>query len=269
MPAELAFGITAAARPDHARLGSELERLGYPELWVNDNRRGDGIATVASIPPATRTLRFGIGVVALSEHSVPAIVQRLSAVDLPLDRLTLGIGSGSSASLDLVRDGATELRRLQPGLPIAIAAVGPRMARLAGEMADTVVANWALPDRLSFVAERIAEGAAAAGRPAPRLVAYVRTAVGARAVDRLRAEMDRYARSGGHYARAFAAQAGRPVGIAVESADPSELAASLAPYRSVVDTLVVRGLPSEDDVDGWLRIASLAAGVDLSGDGRR
>ncbi|MGH2401338.1 MAG: LLM class flavin-dependent oxidoreductase [Candidatus Limnocylindria bacterium] len=259
MTADLAFGITAAVRPDHPRLGAELERLGYPELWVNDNRRGDGIAAVQAIAPATRSLRFGVGVVALSEHSVAAIVERVSAADLPAGRLTLGIGSGSSASLDLVREGATELRRLLPELPIAVAAVGPRMARLAGEVADAVVANWALPDRLSWVRERVTEGVAAADRPPPRLVAYVRTAVGVGASDRLRAEMRRYARFGGHYARAFAAQPDVLVGVAVESADPAELATALAPYRSVVDTVVVRGLPTTDDVEGWLRIAALAA----------
>ena len=41
MSADLALGITAGSRPDHARLGVELERLGYRELWVNDTRHGD------------------------------------------------------------------------------------------------------------------------------------------------------------------------------------------------------------------------------------
>jgi alkanesulfonate monooxygenase SsuD/methylene tetrahydromethanopterin reductase-like flavin-dependent oxidoreductase (luciferase family) len=259
MPADVGFGITAAVRSDHRRLGAELERLGYPELWVNDNRRGDGIATVEAIAPATRSLRFGVGVVALSEHSVTAIAERLAAADLPTDRLTLGIGSGSSASLDLVRQGATELRRLLPDLPIAVAAVGPRMSRLAGEVSDAVVANWALPERLAWVREHVLEGAAAADRPPPRVVAYVRTAVGVGAADRLRAEMDRYARLAAHYARAFAAQPDALVGVAVESADPVELAGALAPYRSVVDTVVVRGLPTDNDVESWLRIATLAA----------
>ncbi len=259
MPGDIAFGITAAVRSDHPRLGAELERLGYPELWVNDNRRGDGISTVEAIAPTTRSFRFGIGVVALSEHSVTAIVERLAAADLPTDRLTLGVGSGSSASLDLVRRGATELRRLLPDLPLAVAAVGPRMSRLAGEVADVVVTNWALPDRLARVRERVAEGSEASGRAPPRLVAYVRTAIGTDAANRLRAEMARYARSGGQYARAFAAQPDGLVGVAIESADAGELAAALAPYRSVVDTVVVRGLPTEDDVESWLQIARLAS----------
>jgi alkanesulfonate monooxygenase SsuD/methylene tetrahydromethanopterin reductase-like flavin-dependent oxidoreductase (luciferase family) len=259
MGAELAFGITAASRPDHARLGAEIERLGHVELWVNDTRRGDGIAALAEVLPATTSLRFGVGVAALSEHSPVAIVARVDAASLPLDRLTLGVGSGASASLELVRTGVAELRDLLPGTPIATAAVGPRMLHVAGEIADAVVAGWANPERLRWARGRIAEGADAAGRQPPRLVAYVRTALGAGAADRLRAAMAQYRAYGRHYARAFDAQADGLVGVAVESGDPGELAHALAPYRSVVDTLVVRGLPADDSVDGWLEVAAAAA----------
>lgn len=261
MTAEIAFGITAASRPDHLRLGRELERLGYGELWVNDTARGDGLVTLAAVAPGTRSLRFGVGVIALSEASPSEIASRVANAALPLDRMTLGLGSGSSASLDLVRAGVAEVRRLLPGVPIAVAAVGPRMARLAGEVADTVVANWALPDRLAWTRDRVAEGAAKAGRPTPRLVAYVRTAVGQGANDRLRAEMERYRGYGAHYARAFDAQTAGLIGVAVESGERAEVAEALAPYRSVVDTVVIRGLPPDDDSDSWLQIATAATPV--------
>lgn len=261
MPAELAFGITAASRPDHPRLGAELERLGYAELWTNDTRRGDGIATLAAVAPGTTRLRLGVGVIALSEHGPAAISDRVTGSPLPADRFVLGVGSGSSASLDRVRTGVAELRRLLPETQIAVAAVGPRMARLAGEIADLVVANWALPDRLSWVRERVGEGAGAARRDPPRFVAYVRTAIGSGAETRLRAEMDRYRDYGaGHYARAFDAQPDLPVGVALERPGAAAMAAALGPYHDVVDTLVVRGLPVEDSVDAWLEIARLAAG---------
>lgn len=260
MSADLAFGITAAVRADHARLGLELERLGYPELWVNDTRRGDGLATLSAVAFRTRSLRFGVGVIALSDQSPAQIVARVEAGGLPLHRLTLGIGSGTSASLQLVFDGVDELRRMTPHLPVAVAAVGPRMARLAGEVADAVVANWALPERLGWIRERVAEGADSAGRPPPRLVAYLRTAVGAGATDRLQAEMDRYRGYGDHYARAFDAQPDGLIGAAVESGDPVEVAAALEPYRSIADTVVVRALPADDSVDGWLAVAAAVAG---------
>lgn len=256
----LAFGITAATRGHHPELGAALERLGYHELWVNDTPRGDGISALAAVAPGTSVLRFGVGVVALSQFTASDIAARVQARGVPVERLTVGVGSGSSASLGLVAEGVAHLRELLPGTPLAVAAVGPRMARLAGEVANAVVANWALPDRLAWLRERIAEGAQAAGRPEPRLVAYVRTAVGPEAEQRLRREMDRYRRyGGGHYARAFDDQPGQLVGVAVETGDPSTVSAMLAPYRSVVDTLVVRGLPEHDVLAGWLEIAHAAA----------
>lgn len=223
-------------------------------MWANDTRGGDGVATLAALAGDTRRLRLGLGVVALSEHSPEAIARRLSDAGLPLDRLTLGVGAGSSASLALVRDGVAELRALLPGLPIAIAAVGPRMLSLAGEIADAVVATWARPDRVPWIREQVA-----AGGGAPRLVLYVRTAVGPGAASRLRGEMDRYARYGRHYARAFEAQPDGLVGIAVESGDPADLAAALVPYRSVAETVVVRAIPTEDTVDAWLEVATAVA----------
>ncbi|MBW3612907.1 MAG: LLM class flavin-dependent oxidoreductase [Chloroflexi bacterium] len=254
----LAFGITAADRPGAERLGAELTRLGYEELWSNDTRRGDGLAALAATAAGSDQLRLGVGVIALSEQAPARIAERVEESGLEPGRLVVGVGSGSSASLALVRDGVAELRRLLPEHPIGVAAVGPRMARLAGEVADAVIANWALPDRLGFVRGHVAEGAEAAGRPAPRLVAYVRTAVGPGAEDRLRQETARYAGYGPHYARAFAAQPGQPIGVAIASGDTDELAGAFAPYRDVVDTLVVRGLPAEDDVDSWLEVATAA-----------
>ena len=254
----LAFGITAADRPGAARLGAEIARLGYEELWSNDTRRGDGIASLAATAAGTDLLRLGVGVIALSEQEPARIAERVEESGIEPGRLVVGVGSGSSASLALVRDGVAELRGHLPDHPVGVAAVGPRMARLAGEVADALIANWALPDRLGVVRRHMVEGAEAAGRPAPRLVAYVRTAVGRGAEDRLRDEMARYAGYGPHYARAFAAQPAALIGVAIASGDPDELAAALAPYGEVVDTLVVRGLPAADDVDSWLEVATAA-----------
>jgi alkanesulfonate monooxygenase SsuD/methylene tetrahydromethanopterin reductase-like flavin-dependent oxidoreductase (luciferase family) len=259
-----AFGITAARRPDAALLGRELERLGYAELWANDTRRGDGLVTLADSAAHADRLRLGVGVIALSDQAPERIADRVASAEIPPERLTLGVGSGASASLTLVREAVDELRRRLPGHAIGVAAVGPRMAQLAGETADAVIANWALPDRLRFVRERVAEGAAAAGRPTPRLVAYVRTAIGPGADERLGVEMARYSRFGAHYARAFEAQPDTLVGVAVESGEADAVAAALAPYRAEVDTVVVRGLPAGDTVDEWLAVARAASPLSVA-----
>lgn len=261
MKGELAFGIAAAPRAGTERLGRAVESLGYAELWANDTHRGSGLEALAVAAGGTRSLRFGVGVIALSERGPARIADELAAavrsgLPDPASRLTLGVGSGASRSLDLVRSGVAALRGLLPGQPIAVAAVQRRMCELAGEIADTVLLNWSVPARLVEQQAWVAEGAARAGRPMPRVTAYVRVAVGAGAGDRLRAEMDRYARHSGPYARTFAAQGG-PVGVA--ATDGADLRAALLPYRTILDCCVVRALPDGDGVDDWLAVAEAAA----------
>src|SRR3990170_3995439 len=114
-----AFGITGAGRPHLARLGAGVEELGYDELWVNDTRRGDGLATLRPIAAATTRLRLGVGVIALSEQTAATIAERVQGAALPFDRFTVGVGSGTSRSLDRVRMGVAELRNLLPQHGIA------------------------------------------------------------------------------------------------------------------------------------------------------
>jgi alkanesulfonate monooxygenase SsuD/methylene tetrahydromethanopterin reductase-like flavin-dependent oxidoreductase (luciferase family) len=51
-----------------------------------------------------------------------------------------------------------------PPAPVYLAALGPQMLRLAGEVADGALLNWATPERIAVSRARIDEGAARAGR---------------------------------------------------------------------------------------------------------
>ncbi len=256
MERHLGFGITGAPRPWLPELGAALERLGYDELWSNDTRRGSGPATLAAAAPPSPQMDLCVGVVGLSERSAAVVADEVRGLALPLDRLVIGVGSGRSRSVELVRDGVETLRSSLPGARIAVAALGPRMLRLAGETADVVLLNWAAPARVVASRERIDAGAAAAGRPVPRVAAYVRVAVGPGATARLDAELEGYRRSPA-YARQVAEQGAALLGVAAE--EPDEVPAALAPYRSVLDSCVVRGLPERDDLESWLAIARAAA----------
>ncbi len=71
-----------------------------------------------------------------------------------------GTGSGApgwpqSASLGLAA---------LPPAPVALAALGPQMLRLAGEVADGALLNWATPERIAVSRELVDAGAARAGR---------------------------------------------------------------------------------------------------------
>jgi alkanesulfonate monooxygenase SsuD/methylene tetrahydromethanopterin reductase-like flavin-dependent oxidoreductase (luciferase family) len=201
---------------------------------------------------------LGIGVIPLHRFGVAEISTQLQRSSLPLERLTLGIGAGIGRGLTDVRAAVAQLREQQPGIKVAIAAVGPKMCQLGGEIADAVLLSWALPSRIRWARERVEQGAEQAGRPAPRIAGYVRVALGATGEERIRHEVGRYQKAP-HYARSFSEQEDDLIGIALERPDASELAQRLQPYRAVLDTCVVRGLPASDDVDAWLEIAELAA----------
>ena len=55
-------------------------------------------------------------------------------------------------------------RRDLPDAPVYMAALGPQMLRLAGEIADGALLNWATPERIAESRARIDEGSARAGR---------------------------------------------------------------------------------------------------------
>ena len=66
-----------------------------------------------------------------------------------------------------------------PPAPVYLAALGPQMLRLAGEVADGALLNWATPERIAVSRARIDEGAARAGRDpgAVPMTMYIRVCV--------------------------------------------------------------------------------------------
>ena len=89
------------------------------------------------------------------------------------------------------------------------------------------------------------------------MAAYVRVTIGG--AERLTAEQSRYHGYGGTYRSVIENQEARgeaPVGIAVDQAE--HVPPALEPYRSALDTVVVRALPHEDSLDGWLEVARAA-----------
>jgi alkanesulfonate monooxygenase SsuD/methylene tetrahydromethanopterin reductase-like flavin-dependent oxidoreductase (luciferase family) len=66
-----------------------------------------------------------------------------------------------------------------PEAPVALAALGPQMLRLAGEIADGALLNWATPERIGVSRELVDAGSARAGR-APGsvpLTMYIRVCI--------------------------------------------------------------------------------------------
>lgn len=256
------LGIGVAAGPDPLELASvaaELEALGFDSVWSNDSPAGEGLAALGAWAEGTTRLDLGVGVLALDRHEPAAIASRVRELDLPEERLLLGIGAGfTDRPLGVVREGVEALRRLLPGTRLVVAAMGPRMCALGGEIADGVLLNWMTPERAAWGREKVHEGARAAGKTTAEVTVYgyVRAAAGEDARVRLERESRWYAGTP-HYARHFEAM-GTPADSVGEAVDnPADLPGRLRLYGGL-DVVVARAL-TERTPAAVLELARAAA----------
>jgi alkanesulfonate monooxygenase SsuD/methylene tetrahydromethanopterin reductase-like flavin-dependent oxidoreductase (luciferase family) len=240
--------IRAAAR--------EAEGLGYRSFWVNHPGSVDGLVALGLAAKETQRIDLGIGVIPLHTRGPEGIVEGVRANHLPLDRLLLGVGSPNPGSLARVRSGVSALRS-QLGLRLVVAALGPQMCRLAGEVADGVLFNWLTPEHARLSAEWVRAGAAAAGRRPPRLFAYVRVALGPDAGARLEEEGARYAAIlayGAHFVRMGV----KPVETAIAAPQPDAIPGALHRWNGVIDEVVIRAITATDSVEEHLALLRAA-----------
>ena len=234
----------------------EAEALGYASFWVNHPGPVDGLAALAPAARETRRVALGIGVIPLNTRGPQSIVEGVRAHMLPLDRLLLGVGSPNPGALGRVRAGVAELRAALE-TKVIVAALGPKMCELAGEVADGVLFNFVTPEHARASAERVRAGARKAGRPAPTLYSYVRVALGVASRPRLQDEADRYGKIPA-YADNFARMGVKPIDTTIMAETPDALRAAIARWNGVVDELVLRAITPTDSVDETLALIRAA-----------
>jgi len=253
----LGFALFAGIAPEVIRAcARESEARGYTSFWVNHPGSTDGLAALAQAAAETRTVALGVGVIPLHTRGPESIVQGVRTTRLPLDRLLLGVGSPNPQSLSRVRDGIAALRA-QLSTRLIVAALGPRMCRLAGEVADGVLLNWLTPEHARRSADLVREGAAAAKRKTPTIYAYVRLAMGAAAASRLAEEADRYAKIPAYGAN-FERQGVKPIDTAINVQAPAAIAGALERWRGAVDEVVLRAITAGDTLDETLALVRAA-----------
>jgi 5,10-methylenetetrahydromethanopterin reductase len=192
------------------------EGLGFESVWTPAWGVPDAFHICAAWCADT-SLRTGISVVPAARMWTPLAlaVQAATVAQLSSGRFVLGLGTGGYGplfweSVDLpnrpiavMRDYVTTIRRLLAGetvtadgpgvrlrsaslgvkdlppAPVYLGALGPQMLRLAGEVADGTLLNWATPERIAASRELIAEGASHAGRDADEIstTMYVRVCI--------------------------------------------------------------------------------------------
>ena len=194
----------------------EAERLGFESVWTPAGGVPDSFHVCAAWLADT-SLRAGISVVPAARMWTPLALaaQTATLAQQSGGRFVAGLGTGGygpafwesmglpNKPIAIMRDWVTTVRALLrgetvttdgtafrlrsvslgtgelPAAPVYLGALGPQMVRLAGEVADGVLLNWATPERIAYSKELIATGAARAGRDPAEVPAmmYIRVCV--------------------------------------------------------------------------------------------
>jgi alkanesulfonate monooxygenase SsuD/methylene tetrahydromethanopterin reductase-like flavin-dependent oxidoreductase (luciferase family) len=251
------FALYAGVAPEIIRATArEAEALGYGSFWVNHPGSMDGLGALAHAAGATRRIDLGIGVIPLHTRGPESIAEGVKRHALPLDRLLLGVGSPNPEALKRVREGVKALRA-QLSTRLIVAALGPKMCGLAGEVADGVLFNWLTPEYAKRSADEVRAGAKAAGRPTPTLCAYVRLAIGSAAAAKVKEEPARYTAIPAYGAN-FERMGVKAETTAIAVAKPAEVRAKIAAWQGVVDEIVFRAIVADDTVDENLALVRAA-----------
>jgi alkanesulfonate monooxygenase SsuD/methylene tetrahydromethanopterin reductase-like flavin-dependent oxidoreductase (luciferase family) len=227
-------------------------------MWSNDHPGAKGLETLAEFSKGANKVDLGVAVIALDRQGPAEIAADVERLGLDRGRLWLGVGAGfTEKPLTTMRQALPELRGALPGIRLVLAAMGPKMCAFAGAEWDGVFFNWMTPAFAAQAREQVEAGAGEAGREAPPVFGYVRTAVGPDSDERLAKEESFYRDLHDGYRNHFA-RLGEPVGtVGVAAESPGETQTELEAYRAL-DTVVVRALASAtlEDMD---RVAEAAA----------
>jgi len=250
------FAVFAGVAPEVIRASArEAETLGYSSFWVNHPGAVDGLGSLAHAAAETRGLGLGVGVIPLHTRGPESIIEGVRQHALAPARLLLGVGSPNPEALKRVRDGVAAIRA-QLSTRVIVAALGPKMCHLAGEVADGVLFNWLTPEYAKRSAELVRAGAAAAKRPVPRLYAYVRVALGP-AAERLAEEGGRYDAIPAYHAH-FVRMGVKPIDTAIAAPSPDGIKTALMAWDGAVDEVVLRAITAKDTVDDHLALVRAA-----------
>ncbi len=254
------FGVAAGLDPEVARpLAGRCAELGYGSMWSNDHPGAKGLETLAEFAAAAPRIELGVAVIALDRTPPEQIAADIEEFGIDRSKLWLGVGAGfDKKPLTAMREAAAAAARAAArGPKLVLAAMGPKMCALAGSSFDGVFFNWMTPGFAAGAREKVAAGAAEAGRETPPVFGYVRTAVGPDAAERLAKEESFYRDLHQGYRNHFD-RLGEPEGtVGVAAPDSAAAQEALSAY-SALDTIVVRGLASAK-VEPMTALAEAAA----------
>jgi probable F420-dependent oxidoreductase len=141
------FGIWRGATQTTPELAAALERLGYGALWLGGSPDGD-LAVADELLSATTTLNVGTSIVNMWKDDAATVARSYTRVQAKHpDRFVLGIGAGHPEATQQYASPYNTLatyvdQLVTGGVPahrIVLAALGPRVLRLAADSAGGAI----------------------------------------------------------------------------------------------------------------------------------
>ncbi|MEJ7837633.1 MAG: hypothetical protein WKF81_02395, partial [Thermomicrobiales bacterium] len=177
----------------------------------------------------------------------------LRVLQIPEDRLVLGIGTGSpKGGLARVSESIDALREVTTSR-IVIGALGPKIRKLGAEKADGLLLSWLTPDAAAAAMAELQRDSAAVGRTGVKGVLYTRTAVDPVGLRAMVPEAARY-QSIPSYAANLERIGAKAIDTTIYEKDPERLAFRVGEYTQNVDEIVLRAITGENTLEAYLRI---------------
>jgi probable F420-dependent oxidoreductase len=198
-------------------IAREAEARGYHMAWTGEASGYDAITLMTMIATHTERLHVGSAVVPVQTRTPVVLGQTAATLNhMAPDRVVLGIGLSSrvivgdwhgltfAPSIQQIREAVQIMRMVAAGervsfegkfyrvknfrltappparpVRIVLAALGPEMLELAGEIADGVILNWIPPETVPISIGHLAAGARKAGRTLAgfEVASFIRTCV--------------------------------------------------------------------------------------------
>jgi probable F420-dependent oxidoreductase len=292
------ISVAVAARPnvspeEELRTAGLVDRLGYSELWVGEGWVWDSFALATAIGVATRRVAMTVGPLSVHVRD-PTTIARAAASTAALVGRPVGVALGTSslrvvermhgrsrrravtalaesarAVRAFLREGEAQvdgevvsahyrLRLDPPGGSLTVAAFGDRAIAVAAQHADRMVLDLVSPELAREYRAKLDSLAKRAGRPPPRLAAWIPAAVDPdpESYTQLMHSLAGYLEVAGYDEMFTAAGFGRAVELAHAGADREELLSALPP-----EAAAKVGLVGDTDAIG-VRLEAYAAGLD-------
>jgi F420-dependent oxidoreductase-like protein len=188
---------------DIVSCGRLAEEVGLETVWISEAWGRDAFLALAAVAASTHRIKLGTGIVNVYSRSPATIAMAITTLDeLSNGRAILGLGSSGAAvverwhglhyqrPLTRLHETITIVRQILSGntvnlqgrifqvsdfqlavqppthtIPIYLAALGPKMLRLAGSIADGVLLYLCPMSKIAYAIAHVREGANLAGRP--------------------------------------------------------------------------------------------------------